>query len=240
MEKDFVEAIPVVVEGLKQLAPYATIVPVGAIGRAFLGQATAEVAELLADIARHYRYKAVEWLFPKAEKIIEDAGFEPRAVPPKILFSIIEGASFETHHDMQARWARLLANASHPVSGDAVRPSFVKILAQMAIDEARMLSWIHEHGVHGYVVPTKEIISACSSTDEPGVILDSLESAQLIRRGDFSYIATMTNAAYPPDFLGAAVMPTSRAARFNERKDKSYVITDLGRAFVKICELPAT
>src|SRR6266568_709406 len=72
----------------------------------------------------------------------KDAGFTPQAVPPKILFPLLEGASFEEDEDLHTMWAALLANAASPGNAEKVRPGFLAILKQMAPDEAALLNRI--------------------------------------------------------------------------------------------------
>jgi len=45
-----------------------------------------------------------------------DAGFQPQVVPPKVLFPLLEGASFEDNEDLHTMWAALLANAADPLA----------------------------------------------------------------------------------------------------------------------------
>jgi hypothetical protein len=69
----------------------------------------------------------------------KDAGFTPKAVPIKLSFPLLEGASLEENEDLHTMWAALLANSSLPSNVDLVRPGFVAILKQMAPDEAALL-----------------------------------------------------------------------------------------------------
>ncbi|MEO5926269.1 MAG: Abi-alpha family protein [Bryobacteraceae bacterium] len=71
------------------------------------------------------------------------AGFTPKAVPPKILFPLLEGASLEEDEGLHDMWAALLTNAASPDGAEKVRPSFTEVLRQMAPDEAVLLKWLH-------------------------------------------------------------------------------------------------
>jgi hypothetical protein len=77
----------------------------------------------------------------KAEKIAEAAGFTPKAVPPKILFPLPEGASMEHDEVLNDMWVALLANDSWD-SRSMMRPGFISLLKEMAPDEARRLDGI--------------------------------------------------------------------------------------------------
>ena len=110
--------------------------------KAMLGPATAEIAERFRDDIRVYRYGRQLECLKKAEKMAKDAGFTPKAVPIKLLFPLLEGASLEENEDLHTMWAALLANASAPSKSENVRPGFIAILKQMAPDEAVLLQLI--------------------------------------------------------------------------------------------------
>ena len=113
--------------------------------KAMLGPTTAEIAERFRDEVRRYRYGRQLECLKKAEKMAKDAGFTPNAVPIKLLFPLLEGASLEENEDLHTMWAALLANAASPTKKGEVRPGFVAILRQMAPDEAKLLKWINDH-----------------------------------------------------------------------------------------------
>jgi len=110
--------------------------------KAMLGPATGEVAERFRDSVRLYRYARQLECLKKAEMMAKDAGFTPKAVPIKLLFPLLEGASLEENEDLHTMWAALLANAASPTKAEQVRPGFVAILKQMAPDEAVLLKLI--------------------------------------------------------------------------------------------------
>ena len=107
--------------------------------KAMLGPATAEVAERFRDDVRLYRYGRQLECLKKAEKMAKDAGYTPQAVPIKILFPLLEGASLEESEDLHTMWAALLANAASPNAAGNVRPGFIAILREMSPDEAELL-----------------------------------------------------------------------------------------------------
>src|ERR1035438_5844869 len=74
----------------------------------------------------------------------QDAGFTPQTVPPKVLFPLLEGASFEEDENLHDMWAALLANATSPLSAQIVRPGFIAIWKEMAPDEAGLLNWMYD------------------------------------------------------------------------------------------------
>ena len=107
-----------------------------------LGPAADELAEMWRDQLRVYRYGRQVKLLEKFDRIVNEAGFTPQAVPPKILFPLLEGASFEEDEGLHDMWSALLANASSPDHADKVRPGFIAILKQMSPAEVKALKLI--------------------------------------------------------------------------------------------------
>jgi hypothetical protein len=121
----------------------AASVPFTSIVKRMLGPAADEVAEMWRDQVRLYRYERQLKCVEKAERMAREAGFTPQAVPPKILFPLLEGASFEDNEDLHTMWSALLANAASP-DAEKVRPGFIAILRHLSADEARMLNRFYE------------------------------------------------------------------------------------------------
>jgi hypothetical protein len=117
-------------------------IPFTGIVKRMLGPAADELAEMWRDQVRLYRYERQLKCVQKAEKMAEDAGFTPQAVPPKILFPLLEGASFEDDDKLHDMWAALLANAASPEDAAKVRPGFIAILREMSPDEAGLFNWM--------------------------------------------------------------------------------------------------
>src|SRR5580704_16581062 len=109
---DIVKAAPEIAKGV---AAVGAAIPFTAIVKRMLGPAADELAEMWRDKVRLYRYERQLKCVEKAERMAQEAGFEPQAVPPKILFPLLKGASFEDNEDLHTMWAAMLANAS---SGD--------------------------------------------------------------------------------------------------------------------------
>src|SRR5437016_4053149 len=128
----------------KVAGPLAAAVPFTAIVKRMLGPAADELAEMWRDQVRLYRYERQLKCVEKAERMAQEAGFTSQAVPPKILFPLLKGASFEEDEDLHTMWAALLANAASPENAEKVRPGFIAILKEMAPDEATLLKWVFE------------------------------------------------------------------------------------------------
>src|ERR1035441_457772 len=129
---------------LKGGAAVAAALKLTDVIKAMLGPATGEVAERFRDTVRLYRYGRQLDCLKKAEKMATDAGFTPKAVPIKILFPLLEGASLEEDEDLHTMWAALLANASSPTNTEKVRPSFIPLLKQTHPFEVMILERLYE------------------------------------------------------------------------------------------------
>jgi len=121
------------------VGPVVAAVPFTNIIKRMLGPAADEVGAMLQDRVRQYRYELQLKGVEKAAKMAEEAGFIPNAVPPKILFPLLEGMSMEEDETLHDMWSALLANASSSMAG-AVRPGFIATLKQLAPDEAAVLA----------------------------------------------------------------------------------------------------
>lgn len=128
----------------KIAGPLAAAIPFTGIVRRMLGPAADEVAEMWRDKVRLYRYERQLKCVEKAERMAQEAGYAPQAVPPKILFPLLEGASFEEDESLHDMWAALLANAASPENAEKVRPGFIATLKHLACDEAALLNWIFD------------------------------------------------------------------------------------------------
>src|SRR6266403_3415558 len=98
----------------KVAGPLAAAIPLTPIIKAILGPAADELGQRFGDRVRLYRYERSLDMLKKAEKMAKDAGFTPKAVPIKLLFPLLEGASFEVDENLHDMWAAWLANAASP------------------------------------------------------------------------------------------------------------------------------
>jgi hypothetical protein len=222
MSPDLISALPAVGKGV---AAIGAAIPFTGIVKRMLGPAADELAEMWRDQVRLYRYEKQLKCVQKAEKMAEAAGFSPHAVPPKILFPLLEGVSLEENEDLHTMWSALLANASSPDRSDDVRPGYINLLRQMSPDEAAVLNWIFDDGMNRIKKDPKDIpdyhfnqlkevyCRLCKDTDVTSVIecLSSLEAAYLI---------------------------TKPGVMVNER-EFAYGITYRGSRFVLACRPPA-
>ena len=226
---------------IKAVPALAAAIPFTAIVKRMLGPAADELAEMWRDQVRLYRYERQLKCVEKAERMAQEAGFTPKAVPPKILFPLLEGASFEDNEELHTMWAALLANAASPEKAGGVRPGFIAALRQMAPDEASLLNWLYDrlaetdfrasanpHSLSEAVEllrldETKSDGRIVSIPDQLGVCLDGLEAAQLISRRDYVPVVAFV-------FYSRMNSPST--------PNPCYVLTNRGVAFVEACRPP--
>jgi hypothetical protein len=241
---DLLHAAPAIAKGA---AAVGAAIPFTSIAKRMLGPAADEVAEMWRDQVRVYRYGRQLKLLEKAERMAEEAGFTPQPVPPKILFPLLEGASFEEDEDLHTMWAALLANAASPDGDKVVRPGFIATLRELSPDEASLLNWIYDSAIKGmpghdfdFPIASSALLNAfaelgfgkverkpdgfiaSASVDawRFGTCLNSLEAAQLIRR------------RYD---LGNIEKSETYEIRTNEVR---YSLTYRGHQFVTACRAP--
>ena len=185
---DLTKHLPEVVSVAKVAA---ASVPFTAIVKKMLGPAADELAEMWRDQMRLYRYGRQIKCIEKAEKMASDAGFTPRAVPIKLLFPLLEGASLEEDENLNDMWAALLANAASPHNATKVRAGFVETLKQMSPDEGALLNCFLDPNLSNEVglqyLPPSEIKKITDAyvrlgfpSDQFWVCMEGLEMAKLL------------------------------------------------------------
>ena len=224
---DIIKAVP---EIAKVAGPLAAAIPFTGIVKRMLGPAADELAEMWRDQVRLYRYERQLKCVEKAERMAQEAGFTPQAVPPKILFPLLEGASFEDNEDLHTMWAALLVNAASGEPLDRVRPGFIAILRQMARDEGALLNWMYDAQQTQAILADPDLMRAYVSLGYgPGS--ESDKQKQIVESTSFL-------ERYLPcrDSLAAAELIRYR----NDLSDKTacFSLTALGTAFVRACRPP--
>ncbi len=91
------------------------------LARRLAGPSADEIGTMLGDRVRVYRLKNWLSVLRKTEKILEAAGLPAKAVPPRLLFPIVESSSLDDDETLQGLWAGLLSSASE--ESDAISPS---------------------------------------------------------------------------------------------------------------------
>lgn len=222
---DFIKAAPAIVKGT---AVVGATLPLSAYVKRIFGPAADGLAEMWRDRIRLYGYEKQLKCVKKAEEMAKEAGFNPQAVPPKILFPLLEGASLEDNDDIHTMWAALLANAASPKSAEKVRPGFIALLRQMTPDEAAILNWIYRDGLR--------------QRKERPALLPEWYCGDLQAAYDRLCSPRTTNPlnlAICLDSLEAAFLLHRYQVSVDERPVTKVRLTDRGRAFASACKSPA-
>jgi hypothetical protein len=109
------------------------------------GGARREVSAWIGDHFRVRRLNAQLKLLEKAERLLREAGREPREVKWNVLFPLLEHSSIEEDDEMANRWAALLATAADPAGND-LPPAFPDVLHQLCREDAVMLDYVVDRG----------------------------------------------------------------------------------------------
>jgi hypothetical protein len=106
-----------------------------------------ETSGLLADQFRYQRFKRQLKIIQKAERLVDEAGLSPQAVPLTTLAPLIPWASLEDDEEMANRWANLLASAAT----SSVHVIYPELLRQLEPREARIIDVLFklERAEHG-------------------------------------------------------------------------------------------
>ena len=116
-------------------AAHEMLAPLKDIILKIAGPLASEIGLGLGDAARVYRFKRAVQLLEKVKRIASDAGFEPRAVSPRLLLPILDASSLEDNDDLHDHWAALLANAANPGTSQSVHAAFIEILKTLSTDD---------------------------------------------------------------------------------------------------------
>lgn len=222
--EDLLKAMPELAKGATALG---AAIPFTAIAKRMLGPAADEIAEMWRDKVRLYRYRSQLACVQKAVRMAEGAGFQPGPVPPKILFPLLEGVSYEEDEDMHTMWAALLTNSTNPQTAEKVRPSFIAILKELAPDEAKLLNWLYaEVEMRNRAIPRPS--TEFQFDDLSGAYRHLQNGARL---GD-QFVICLSN-------LEAADLIDKLDHKVNDEVMRRYVHTARGMAFYQACCPPA-
>jgi hypothetical protein len=206
-------------------------IPFTSIVKQMLGPAADELAEKFRDSIRVYRYGRQLKLLEKAEKMATDAGFTPKAVPIKLLFPLLEGASLEENEDLHTMWAALLANASNPETPDLVHPSFTKVMEKLSPHDAAILNRGFE-GISELLLRIQE-----AQPDEP-----LAASLQRLSFNHWDHVSSVGNRIWTDE---DAVSYSSLQSEFLIEKwynaaGRAFNMTAKGYYFVIACQPPVS
>ena len=131
-------------EDALKVAMDSALVPITDIIGRLLGPAADEIGKGLQASVAGWTLKRQIRFWQRAERLIKEAEFEPKPVPPKIVFAIAQNAQIEDDDELQDRWAALLANAANPESEFEVETSFPEVLRQLSSREVKLLDAIFD------------------------------------------------------------------------------------------------
>lgn len=100
---------------------------------------------ILSDTVRSWRFSNQVRIIKQADAIVQSSGLSKQRVPLKVIYPLLENASFEEDESMQTKWAKLLANAA---TGSAkVFPNYIELLKQLTPIEASLLDKIYDEAM---------------------------------------------------------------------------------------------
>jgi hypothetical protein len=217
----------------KAATAVAAAVPFTAIVKRMLGPAADELAEMWKDQIRLYRYERQLKCVEKAERMAQEAGFTPQAVPPKILFPLLEGASFEEDENLHDMWAALLANASME-RAIVIRPRYIALLRDMVPDEAELLNLLSS------VQETIRNLTTNVTTGQFEQIQTRLVEVRNNVKGTFHEISSESEADKESRFATClAVLQTAGLTYdYNLTGFGDCYLTPSGHEFLRACQPP--
>ena len=177
-----------------------------------------QVGEWIGDRIQIARHQNIEKVVSKAKAKLDADGTEPRPIPTKILFPIIDKCSVEDEEDMIDRWANLLAASA---SGVNVPPSYVQTLATLSPAEARLLDLISRRQAFLESFPAHYVVQQTALKEEsklPDVeyrrVILSLFQLGLVRRVPEKQALEYPTVANMPIFSALLVATTDFADDF--------------------------
>src|SRR5690348_12015925 len=115
--------------------------------REFFKRIGGKLGDDVGEVVRAYttfRLKNLTRQLERASEMLGAAGYEPCAVPPRMLTRWIEHASVEDDETLSERWAALLANAAIATDDESVPPIFATILSELTPFAARILDSLRD------------------------------------------------------------------------------------------------
>ncbi len=139
---------------------------------------------IFEDRLKYMRWERQIRLMQRANEYLALSGLSApnRPVQMKLAIPIMQGASLEEDDSLQDRWAALLVNAGNAAFSAEVRRSYVSILEQLTVLDARILDAVYslpfEQSRHNGIV-TSELPSSARIPDEKEN-LESLPSQEVV------------------------------------------------------------
>src|ERR1035441_10186247 len=103
------------------------------------GGSAEEIGGMWQDSLKVRRFGRQLKLFARVQRMIADAGFEPKQIPDSLSIRLMASATLEDDETLQEKWAAMLANAANPDGGTPVSTQFPNILANLSAHDAILL-----------------------------------------------------------------------------------------------------
>jgi len=219
--------------------------------REFAKRIGGKLGDDVGDFLRQYtthRLKNIADRMAEAHAMVEAAGREPSAVPPRTLIRWMDHASVEDDESLSKWWAAILANAAIASDDEAAPPIYAAILSELTPFAAKLLDSLQHTEPLG---PSKHDSTTAEGLAWRVFPQDYDPDASPAQR--FEHLQRVEAAIDVLDRQGLA----TRSLRFELRwptvgqlfpgahpsihVDKTEIrITELGRRFLAACTPPAS
>ncbi len=154
-----------------------------------------EMGELAADVVKGWRFQIQTHNYIKlmeaTHKKLANEGINPKPVPAKVLFSLIDTATLEEDITLQDMWSSLLANAADPHNTLKLDGTFVEIAKQLSPQDAKLLELIYskqtfEHlknqtaGEEKIWIAKELLVAVLENTNDYEVLAENLHRLRLV------------------------------------------------------------
>ena len=183
---------------------------------------------IFGDKLRYMRWERQGRLIIRANEFLKASGLDSptRAVPLKLAVPLFEGAMLEEDDELQDRWAALLVNAANADFGFDINRSYVAILEQITALEAKIMDVM-------YSKPLKDIsVNGVLTRFLPE---EAIEPLQRIGQPESDPSTEIILALSNLNRLGCVSIHKRDGGR--ETFGRVYP-TELGKAFVTVCQIP--
>jgi len=197
----------------------AAIKPFSNLLEKLFGGCVEEIGGMWQDELKVRRLHRRLKLYKRVQRMIADAGIEPKRIPENIWMPVLQAASAQDDETLQEKWAALLTNASVAESDNEVLPSFPEILKQLTPVEAKLLDAVYDETVES-AQGLKEAIQEGTLASAAPVTLGNLERLGLLNRH-------MQDTGFTSDLKFHTFGPTNH-----------LFVSSFGRAFIRACRAP--
>jgi hypothetical protein len=178
---------------------------------------------IINDLVKSWRWKNQINILQKSKKFLEEKKLESSEIPLKILIPLLEKSSLEEDDTLQNKWAKLLAYASYSKEFEYTK-SFINILEQITVLEAKILSWMHQE--------IKSQTNKNFRIDDVSKKMEIDKEKILIIYDNFLRLGLLTQESRGQGInIGSTISVVQ-----NIRPNGNFKITNFGKAFLNVCE----